>query len=103
MIKIIRKILGIKRQNSQKCSVSKKTVMTKYSDDKEFYYEISIRPDGNYEVMVFQKIVYDDYGDTTVTYHDINDVSHITDTPERAIEIGNEILCKLTNTKKENT
>lgn len=103
MIKIIRKLLGINRQNSQERSVPKKTVMTKYSDDKEFYYEILLRPDGNYEVMGFQKVIYDDYGDTTVTYHGINDVSHITDTLERAVKIGDETLCNLTKNKKEKT
>lgn len=81
----------------------RKIVMTKYSDNKEFYYQISIRPDGNYEVVGFQKDVYDDYGDMVITYLVIEDVCHITDTMERAIEIGNEILCNLTNTEKEKT
>ena len=81
--------------------IMRKIITTKYSDDKEFYYEISIRFEGNYEVVVFQKVVYDDYGDTLTTYHDIKDGCHITYTIERAVEIGDEILCTLTDTKKE--
>lgn len=50
------------------------------------------------------KVVYDDWGEVTVTYHPIQDVCHIADTFERAVEIGDDVLNKLSVDKsKENT
>ena len=69
-------------------------IVTKYSADEEHRYEIVKRADGIFQVWVQEKI-YDDYYDGRnefIVWGDIKDVIHLTDTLERAQEIGDEYL-----------
>lgn len=77
-----------------------KQVLTKYSKDKEYYYEISERADKIYEINLYKRIVYDDTEPVIVTYHSIEKCKHISDTIERAVEIGENLLteCKSSST-----
>ena len=67
-------------------------IATVYSDDKEYRYEIYDREDGSYQVWIQQKYRDEYMGNDWYDYFDINDYAHITDTVERAHEIGREAL-----------
>lgn len=75
-------------------------IIKKYSDDKEWYYEISRRNDGDYQMRFFQKIVDEYRGKVTVTYHDVGN-THITDTLESAIEFGDGMIEKMNRADAE--
>jgi len=68
---------------------------THFSQDGEFRYEVIDMKNGTLRVWV-QKKIYDDYmGNDWFDWCDISDHAHITDTIERAVEIGNEAITNL--------
>jgi len=70
-------------------------IFEQYSESQAYRYEICIRKNGLYEVWV-QKRFTDEYmGEHWFGYHDIQDLMHITDNMEQAVEIGEEILQKM--------
>ena len=72
-----------------------KKITERYSQYGEYRFEVFDREDGTFQVWVQTKI-YDDYmGDDWFDWIDIKDYAHITDTVERALNIGNESLVNL--------
>lgn len=70
-------------------------IYDRYSDDRRYKYEVYKRENGLYEVCVQFKETDEYMGSDWYQYSDINDISHFTDTLERAIEIGDGELYKL--------
>ncbi len=70
-------------------------IYDRYSDDKNYKYEVYKRSNGMYEVCVQFKETDEYTGKDWFQYSDISDIAHFTDTLERAIEIGDEELRKL--------
>ena len=70
-------------------------ILTKYSDDESYRYEIFDREDGTFEVWIQRKLTDDFMGKDCSSYCDISDYMHITDSVARAIEIGEEGLNNL--------
>lgn len=70
-------------------------IYDRYSDNRQYKYEVFKRENGLYEICVQFKETDEYMGKDWYQYSDISDISHFTDTLERAIEIGDEKLCKL--------
>lgn len=67
-----------------------------YTDDRMFRYEVYKHPNGMYEVCVQSREAEDFAVNEQYLYCDIpEEVPHFTDTLERAIEIGDCKLCKV--------
>lgn len=66
-------------------------VYQEYSADKEFRFEIYYNQN-SYEIWVQRKITDEYMGAEWFDYHDISDYMHLSDTFDRAIEIGKECL-----------
>lgn len=70
-------------------------VFEKYSADKNYKYEIYRTSNGVYEVQIQYKFTDELMGDDWFDYCNIKDMKHLTDTMQRAIEIGDELLQNL--------
>ena len=67
-----------------------------YTDDRMFRYEVYKHPNGMYEVCVQSREAEDFAVNEQYLYCDIpEEVTHFTDTLERAIEIGDCKLCQM--------
>lgn len=67
-----------------------------YTDDRMFRYEVYKHPNGMYEVCVQSREAEDFAVNEQYLYCDIpEEVTHFTETLERAIEIGDCKLCKV--------
>ena len=67
-----------------------------YTDDRMFCYEVYKHPNGMYEVCVQSREAEDFAVNEQYLYCDIpEEVTHFTDALERAIEIGDCKLCKV--------
>ena len=73
-------------------------IATQYSQDEEYRFEIIDMNNGTFQVWVQCKIRDDYMGEDWFGWVDIKDHIHITDTIERAHEIGAESLRNLTGT-----
>lgn len=69
-----------------------KVIFERYLADREYRYKIYRRQEDLYEVWVQKKITDDYMGAEWHGYHDIRDCMHITDSLQRAVEIGDELL-----------
>lgn len=69
-------------------------IYEEYSEDKERRFVVYHNQTRNYYETCIQKKIRDDYmGDYWFDYYDIaNDYTHISDTFDRAVEIGKEYL-----------
>ena len=74
-------------------------VATHYSQNGEYRFEIIDRRNGTFQVWVQQKMCYEYMGDDWFYWGDIKDYAHLTDTVERAFEIGSEAIVNLTGRK----
>ena len=74
-------------------------VAIQYSQDEEYRFEIIDRKNGTFQVWVQSKIRDDYMGEDWFDWRDMRDFAHITDTIERAFEIGNECLSSFGCTK----
>lgn len=67
-------------------------VFEKYSPNGEYKYIIYKSDVGTYEVWVQRKMTDEYMGPDWFDYCDIQDMRHLTDTLDRAVEIGDEYL-----------
>lgn len=70
-------------------------IFEKYSEDKEYKYEIYQTSPKIYEVLPMYKFTDEFMGDDWFDYYDIKDMKHLTDDMQKAIEIGEELLRNL--------
>lgn len=70
-------------------------VFEKYSADKEYKYQVYQEGSTAYEVRVQYRFTDEFMGDDWFDYYDIKDMKHLTDSLQRAIEVGDELLRNL--------
>ena len=73
-------------------------IETHYSANGKYRFEVVDRKNGTFHVRVASEC-YDEYADEFY-WSPSTDMVHITDTVERALEIGNELMSNFTGTKQ---
>lgn len=71
--------------------MKQKIIYEEYSDNKEYKFEV-YQNLNYYEIWVQKKMTDEYMGEEWFDYYDISYYMHISDTLERAIEIGKEYL-----------